>query len=357
MRIMRIRRHWRWVFTLLLIALVVIVWVVIINRPTEPMGRLLIERQDSDDNLIYVFDFITQKLAKIQFNNVTDIRIIYQLSLSKDGNRIAFIGSKGNQYGIYVADVPFNDVRLVSSGTRDTQPQISPDGSTVVFMRSINYFSALFSVGVDTEVERQLTEYTNDLEADWSPDGKRIVFTTSRDGFQELYSMAADGSDQQRLTNNELQNDLRAQYSPDGKWIAYMTNYSVGDGTGEIWLMDADGQNQRQLTHDQLDDREPIWSPDSRQIVFTKAQPDRKGTDIFVYDVGSEHIRQLTDTDGYEFQPVWSPNSDWIAFESNPSGDGQQLTIDVMRADGTDRHPLLGGTDLIPVGRGFTWTS
>ena len=134
-----------------------------------------------------------------------------------------------------------------------------------------------------------------------------------------------------------------------------MTNYSVGDGTGEIWLMDADGQNQRRLTNNQQDDRWPKWSPNSRQIVFSRTQARDQRADIFVYDVGDGQIRQLTNN-GYSYQPVWSPDSAWIAFSSNPTGSGNQFYIEIMRADGTDRHALLVGTDNIPAGRGFIWT-
>ena len=167
--------------------------------------------------------------------------------------------------------------------------------------------------------------------------------------------MAPDGTDLKRLTNNVNLNDLRAKFSPDGKWIAYMTNHAVDDGTGEIWLMDADGQNQRRLTDNQQDDGEPMWSPDSRQIVFTRVHTDRKGMDIFSYDLASDQVHQLTNSTGYAFQPAWSPDSAWIAFSSNPSGDGQQINVDIVRADGTDRRSLLAESDTIPPGRDFIW--
>ncbi len=356
MRFTGLRRRWRWLLTLVLVLLVGVIWIVIVNTPSEPTGKLLIERQENGGVLFHEYDFSTKRLTIIPYKGSNPIDVAFQISVSPNGNRVAFLGSSGNQYWIYTADRLFKEVRPISIGTRDFHPRVSPDNTAIVFERLNGYFSALFAVDVVTGIERQLTEYTNDLEADWSPDGKRIVFTTSRDGFQELYTMAADGTDQQRLTNNAKLNDLNAKNSPDGKWIAYMTNHSVGDGTGEIWLMDADGQNQRQLTDNQLDDRWPVWSPDSHQIAFTQTQPNDIGSHIFVYDLEREHIQQLTTSSAYEFQPVWSPDSQWIGFISNPSGDGQQLNVEIMRANGTDRHPLLSGSDNISAGRGFVWT-
>ena len=355
MRVRWFRRRWRWWLTLILLVLVGIIWLVIINMPTEPVGRLLIERQENQNELFYDYDFKTQQLSIIPPKGITGLDVAFLTSLSKDGKRVAFLGASSNNTRVYIADNLFNTVRAISSGPRDFKPEISPDGSTIIFLRSQGYSTALFAVDVETGVESQLTQYTNDREADWSPDGKRIVFTTSRDGFQELYTMAPDGSDLKRLTNNALQNDLEAQFSPDGKWITYMTNYAVDDGSGEIWLMDADGQHQRRVTDNQQDDRWPKWSPNSRQIVFSRTQARDQRADIFVYDVDDGQIRQLTNN-GYSYQPVWSPDSAWIAFSSNPTGSGNQFYIEIMRADGTDRRTLMVGSENIPAGRGFKWT-
>lgn len=354
MQINGFKRRWRWFVTILLLIIIGVIWFAIFNMPLEASGKLLIERQDSSGELFHTFDFGSQQLQIVPLKDVTDVSIAYQMSQSSDGKRAAFVGVEGNEYRIYLAEDNFNVIRVLSTSTRDFQPEISPDGNTIVFMRSVNYFSALFTVDIATGIERPLTEYTNDLETDWSPDGKRIVFTTSRDGFQELYTMAADGSDLRRLTNNERQNDLRAQYSPDGRWIAYMTNYSVGDGTGEIWLMNADGSNQRRLTDNAQDDGEPIWSPDSGSIAFTRTQADRNGSDIFVYSLASEQIHQLTTSSTYEYQPVWSPDSAWIAYSLTDSS-GQNSHIHIIRANATDQRPLLVDGENVPSGRGFIW--
>jgi TolB protein len=357
MGIQRFRRHWRWLLTVLLLLLVGIIWFVVIPIPSRPTGHLLIELQQNDQELFYTFNFTSQNLSVIPRQSSSPIEGYrgYQTSLSADGTRIAFTSTNRNQYRISVTDNTFSADRIVTSGPRDFSPALSPDGNNIIFERISGNFSALFSADVTSGSERQLTQFTNDIEADWAPDGKRIVFTTSRDGFQELYTMAADGSDQIRLTNNEKLNDLSAQYSPDGKCIAYVTNYSVGDGSAEIWLMDANGERQQRLTNDHLDDREPTWSSDSNLIAFTHTQQNGHGTDVYIYNVSTGQIRQLTNTSGYEYQPTWSPDSNWIAFSSNPTGDGQQIFIEIIRANGTDRQSLVFGTKPIPTGYGFHW--
>jgi len=52
--------------------------------------------------------------------------------------------------------------------------------------------------------------------------------------------------------------------SPDGRWIAF---HSLAPQL-DIFVSRADGSGIRQLTNDRANDRNPVWSPDGRQIRF-----------------------------------------------------------------------------------------
>ncbi len=45
---------------------------------------------------------------------------------------------------------------------------------------------------------------------------------------------------------------------------------SERDGNPEIYIMRANGQNQINLTNDPASDRAPSWSPNGREIVFSR---------------------------------------------------------------------------------------
>ncbi|MEZ4670136.1 MAG: hypothetical protein R3E39_19700 [Anaerolineae bacterium] len=346
----------RLIVTLVLILMTTfLLWLGISNIHFEPYGNILLAFQADDQRLFNLMDVSSGEVSPIPAGGEPRLpKNAHQFSSSGDGKRLAFAGAtEGNVNKIYVANTDGSNVLAISSGPRDSDPQMSPDGTTIIFVRSSNYFSALFSVDVPSGQETQLTDFTNDLEPAWSPDGQRIVFTTSRDGFQELYTMSPDGSALQRMTTNELQNDLHAAYSPDGQWIAYMSNYSVGDGTAEIWLMRADGSEQQRLTENDVDDLYPIWSPDSQKIAFTRVHADHHGSDITVYTLAGRKQLQLTHVPEYAYDPQWSPDSRWLAYvEDLPSK--HERSLHLIRVDGSEGRLLATDPDL-HIGWGIRW--
>ena len=114
----------------------------------------------------------------------------------------------------------------------------------------------------------------------------KIVFTSSRDSTREIYVMDDNGSDIQRLTDNQLF-EKSPIWSPDGKQIAFTRDVDVDikEKQFDIILMDADGDNQRNLTDHPAQDGSPAWSPDGEHIAFTS---DRSGrNEIHILDIFS----------------------------------------------------------------------
>ena len=98
----------------------------------------------------------------------------------------------------------------------------------------------------------------------------------------------------------------------------------------EIYVMDDDGTHIQRLTHHPDKDGTPTWSPNGKQIAFTREkrwQPGQKRQIINIcvmYRDGSEG-QQITGQNGIYNQPRWSPDGKHIAFD----GDGNLHTIDM----------------------------
>jgi TolB protein len=87
------------------------------------------------------------------------------------------------------------------------------------------------------------------------------------------------------------------------------------------------------------EDRAPAWSPDGNMLAFAS---DRSGNlDIWAAAPGSgDRPSNLTGITGtQELLPTWSPAGARLAFTSQQPG-GDEVTIDVMYGDGSDRHTI-----------------
>jgi len=98
--------------------------------------------------------------------------------------------------------------------------------------------------------------------------------------------------------------------SPDGKRVAFDSNRA---GRRAIYIADRDGQNVRRVSGSGLA-RRPVWSPDSRRLVFERAG--RDGTwNLWTVDVGSGDLRQVSfDRNGRPSGVSWFPRGKTIGY-------------------------------------------
>ena len=113
----------------------------------------------------------------------------------------------------------------------------------------------------------------------------RIAFVGFTDS-GDIFTMNPDGSDVQQLTFLGP-GDLAywESWSADGKQIVF-TEYLAPDFHGQLWIMNADGSNQHLLLSEpDYSDDQPSFSPDGRQVVFTRNQLIENGESA-IYRVG-----------------------------------------------------------------------
>jgi hypothetical protein len=159
--------------------------------------------------------------------------------------------------------------------------------------------------------------------------------------------------------------DSEFAISPDGTRLAYVrasrqveedysTVIAIQDvATGQVVELDAtrasgpDGSNEA-----------PVWSPDGRQLLFTRESIGRTTADqrlpnsaTFVVDADGGNLRQLTDAALFGRDGAWSPDGSMIAFTSaiawlgvDQFGKRENFSEDsdvyVVRADGSDVRRL-----------------
>ena len=169
-----------------------------------------------------------------------------------------------------------------------------------------------------------------------SPLWGQIAFHSRRDGTYQIYTMNADGSNQAQITFIKG-SPAYPIWSPNGRQIAF-TRFVGGkrDGNEEVYVMDADGSNQRNLSNHPGYDSLPDWSPDGERIVFVSSRNrniDKGiGSNLFVMSPDGENIKQLTKLK-WAMAPRWSPDGRRIAFETDDFEMERQVYV-VNAADG-----------------------
>ncbi|MGA7091117.1 MAG: hypothetical protein WBX12_10585 [Candidatus Acidiferrales bacterium] len=136
-----------------------------------------------------------------------------------------------------------------------------------------------------------------------SPDGRVIAVAVSEGGTSFIYKVAVDSGVATRLTNAARGEETSPSFSADGEHIAYA--YWPGKGArSRIVVVDSDGSNPREWSPSGVTDLSPVFSPDNKTIVFSRAelydsdspiaQPHAHGWEFYASDLNGKNIREIT---------------------------------------------------------------
>ena len=153
--------------------------------------------------------------------------------------------------------------------------------------------------------ERQVDAGKYLFNWDVSPTGKRFVAEARGD----IWTLPSKNGSVINLTRSDTSAERYPSWSPDGQWIAYFSDRS---GEYELYIMQSDGKiAPTQLTSDGKAWRyDPVWSPDSKHIVFT----DKTGS-VYLYTIETK-TTVFVDKDPWAERASinWSHDSAWIVY-------------------------------------------
>jgi len=245
---------------------------------------------------LYIVDLSTEKFWKLP--NTEDFGIM-GFDWSKDGKKACFMGQKGDERSdnLYVFNMDDKDVLKLTHFDKEyfwtpKNPRWSPDGTKITFegpnlsktikpswAKTPLHPGTLYIINSDGTGMRRLFEVSGKEDrfgggriASWSSDGKKLVFASHKSGekVDNIYVCNADGTEITQITNS-LFDEREPVFSPDGKQIAY-TAYPRGVymSGSEIYVVNIDGTNKRRVTPPKLlhqgiiglrwaDHRNPQW--------------------------------------------------------------------------------------------------
>jgi len=191
-----------------------------------------------------------------------------------------------------------------------TSFDLSPDGHRAVFAARGNIFTVPAEHGSIRNITHSSGVWNRD--AVWSPDGRWIAYLSDRTGEYELYIAPQDGAAQEvRVTSDGAMFRLSPVWSPDSKKLLF------ADKEVRLWYVDIN--EKKPVLIDQgryFDITDYNWSPDSNWVVYAKAGENLYRV-IELYSLAGRKISPVTSSFYDSWEPVFDPDGKYLYFVSN----------------------------------------
>lgn len=261
-------------------------------------------------------------------NAQTDILVYGPVSWSADSTQIAFAYQRGNERGVWVANIETAEATLVIDNPNviESDPQWSPDGQWIAYLSlpvGFRLFEPeLWIVNVSEDISINLTEKLEQkfLTYEWSTDSQYIAITSvlpSSEGQYELQTISLDDADVNLIASKSDYIQGQPQWSPDGQNIAFLTvDFNWDDANpNTIWITDfSENSSTSELIKGEFIDFS--WSPNGEYIVATEFSKFSNDTQVILFSMADGTMQNLTqELFKNASQPIWSPDSQWLAFQ------------------------------------------
>ena len=168
----------------------------------------------------------------------------------------------------------------------------------------------------------------------------RLVFDQVRSRLNLREVDAGGPCGEPRMLTQGRSDDRQPAYSPDGDQIVFSSNRS---GNLDLWLVDRTTGALRQLTDDPAQDWDPGFTPTAATSCWSS---DRSGNlEIWVADADGTGARQVTRDGRSAENPTATPDGEWIVYVSSHP---DRLGVWKIRADGTEATHLVADSFLVP---------
>jgi serine/threonine protein kinase len=275
--------------------------------------------------------------------------------LGGGGGKIAFASDRSGKPNIWVVNLDGSGlIQLTDLQDGACQPEWSPDGERLVFISPCDddsdyyYGAGLFMMNADGSHQELLMKVPGgDYDPAWSPDGRYIAFTSLRrqDQMPSIYLLDLSRLDRIddavfRLTDPGDLPDSQPAWSPDGKEIAFTRSST------HVWIMGADGSNLRlasKVDDISIQNGEADWSPDGQVMVLTQRIAGVAGdpwlatlpfATIPTFPIAIPHDLSMSEAE-------YSPDGNWIVYQAWLTSTDKDIYM--MIANGVERKQITDG--------------
>lgn len=261
---------------------------------------------------------------------------------------------------IYLGDPVAGTSRLILSGPEtDNDPAYSRSGTMIAFVRIEpgNDRSTIWSMHPDGSHLTKLTPVPliGQNFWDWGGDENTILYSSKEGGVPRLHVVAADGSSPPRVLVDDLGVWSFSLRPPDGQELVVR---GTDKGRAGVYVVDVRTGAHRTLVapdatpYEDHDYGDPRVSPDGTKVAYQHWDPAFANMQLHVIDFDGSNDRVIHWDDAtFEGWPVWSLDSKRIVFQRAFQVGDEHLSFGnpfaIANADGTGKaleiSPRLGG--------------
>jgi Tol biopolymer transport system component len=261
-------------------------------------------------------------------------------SVSPDGRRIAFVGTRDGRDRLFVIEADGTNEREVAIPGVDGRAARWSRNGELLFGGAGADSGKVFAVSVEGGTAHVVASVPG-RSPTLSPDGSQVLYLTGPWTSTALAVADKQGSHVRILAGGRA-TAWNGAWSPDGMHVAY--TYGDSSRVLQVHVVNFGGGGDRAVTHttrDQGSAQMPAWSPDGSRLAIQVNNPAAHSSEIWVVDVSSGASHSLSGG-GHSYldeTPSWFPDGTRLVFQSNRSG---RMEVWGMSADGSNARQLTG---------------
>jgi len=178
------------------------------------------------------------------------------------------------------------------------------------------------------------SESSGSAQYAFSQSGTLLYLPGSASGNDRLLIWIDREGKESSISQHKREYMMGARVAPDATRVAAVL---LDKGNPDIWVLEIERDMFTRLTVDEAADRNPVWSPDGKWIVFGSERGKSIQNLFRQLADGTGEAERLTTGDNFQTPSSFSPDGSILVFvENNPKTEGD---IMYLRLDGEERKP------------------
>lgn len=274
-----------------------------------------------------------------------------------DAERVFFMSDRSGAENLWFASVGGGQAEPLTNfdDGRVLWPSMSTDGQTIAFERDFRVWTYDMASGAARPVEVRLmgsvegpTAESEVVEDGWSdiavsPDGEKWAFTRGGDVFATTMEGGVEAT---RVTRTPAA-EQNLVWSPDSRQLLYT---SWRTGTPKIYAFDFAAETERAVTEGPGRDQLAEFSPDGHRLLYGRLIDDESELRVLDWPDGRDRRLAIDVAGG----ATWSPDSRWVAYGAETD---EFTNVMVVPAEGGEARQVsflansfFGSLDWSPTG-------